>query len=160
MAMTEWKKTSCVLCSKNCGLEVITEGSKIVKVRADRKNPRSEGYICRKGASVAYFQNNPERLKYPLKRVRDRFERISWETALDEIAAKIKSIVETHGPQSFPYPGGGGQGCHFQSLFGVPFLRGLGSNNHYSALAQEFTGLYWAEGLRSQCKPDSLGEAP
>ncbi len=35
-AMSEWKKTSCVLCFNNCGLEVITEGSKILKVKADR----------------------------------------------------------------------------------------------------------------------------
>jgi len=38
--MKEWQKTSCVLCFNNCGLEVITEGSKIVKVRGEkRKSP-------------------------------------------------------------------------------------------------------------------------
>ena len=135
-----------MLCGLNCGLEVISEGSKILKVRGDRENPRSQGYMCRKGANIAYFQNNPERLKYPLKRVGDRFERISWKQALDEIAARIKEIRGTHGPRSIAYMGGGGQGCHFQSLFGVPLLRGLGSHNHYNALAQELTGLYWVEG--------------
>jgi len=144
--MTEWKKTSCVLCAQNCGLEVISEGSKILKVRADRENPRSRGFMCRKGASVAYFQNNPERLKYPLKRVDGNWKRISWNTALDEIAARLKEILEKNGPRSIAYMGGGGQGCHFQSMFAVPFLRGLGSRNHYSALAQELTGLYWVEG--------------
>ena len=93
--MAEWKKTSCVLCAQSCGLEVISEGSKILKVRADRENPRSQGFMCRKGANIAYFQNNPERLKYPLKRVGDRFERISWKQALDEIAARIKEIHES-----------------------------------------------------------------
>ena len=83
--MSEWQKTSCVLCFNNCGLEVITEGSKIVKVRGEKENPRSQGYLCRKGANIAYFQNNPERLMFPLKRVRDRFERISWDQALDVI---------------------------------------------------------------------------
>jgi anaerobic selenocysteine-containing dehydrogenase len=144
--MSEWKKTSCVLCAQSCGLEVISEGSKILQVRADRENPRSQGFMCRKGANIAYFQNNPERLKYPLKRVGGRFERISWKQALDEIAARIKEIHGTHGPRSIAYMGGGGQGCHFQSLFGVPLLRGLGSHNHYSALAQEHTGLFWVEG--------------
>jgi len=144
--MVNWKKTSCVLCAQNCGLEVISEGSKILQVRADRESPRSQGFMCRKGANIAYFQNNPERLKYPLKRVGGRFERISWKQALDEIAARIKEIHGTHGPRSIAYMGGGGQGCHFQSLFGVPLLRGLGSHNHYSALAQEHTGLFWVEG--------------
>jgi anaerobic selenocysteine-containing dehydrogenase len=144
--MTEWKKTSCVLCAQNCGLEVIVEGSKILKARADRENPRSRGFICRKGANIAFFQNNPERLKFPLKHVGDRFERISWKQALDEIAAKLNEIHGAHGPRSIAFMGGGGQGCHFQSLFGGPLLRGLGSYNHYSALAQEHTGLFWVEG--------------
>src|SRR4030042_4339933 len=62
--MSDWQKTSCVLCFNNCGLEVITEGNKIVKVRGEKENPRSQGYVCRKGANIAYFQNNPERLKF------------------------------------------------------------------------------------------------
>jgi len=144
--MSEWQKTSCVLCFNNCGLEVITEGSKIVKVRGDKENPRSQGYLCRKGANIAYFQNNPERLKFPLKRVGDRFERISWDKAMDEIADKLKEIVQTHGPRSIAYMGGGGQGCHFETAFGLRFLNGLGSKNHYSALAQELTGFFWVNG--------------
>lgn len=144
--MAEWKKTSCVLCGLSCGLEVMTERNRITKVRGDRECPRSQGYLCRKGANVAYFQNNPERLKYPLKRVGDHFERISWDTALDEIATKIKAIAQTHGPRSIAFMGGIGQGCRFQAFFAYPFLEGLGSKNRYSALAQELTGLYWVEG--------------
>ena len=144
--MSEWKKTSCVLCNSNCGLEVTTEGSRILKVRSDKENPRSLGYICRKGANVAYFQNNPERLKYPLKRVGGRYERISWKQALDEIAARLKEVVGQHGPRSVAYMGGGGQGCHFEAAFGVRFLHGLGSKNHYSPLAQELTGFFWVQG--------------
>jgi anaerobic selenocysteine-containing dehydrogenase len=144
--MSEWQKTSCVLCFNNCGLEVMTEGSKIVKVRGDKENPRSKGYLCRKGANIAYFQNNPERLRFPLKRLGDRFERISWARALDEIADKIREITQTHGPRSIAYMGGGGQGCHFETAFGLRFLNGLGSKNHYSALAQELTGFFWVNG--------------
>ena len=144
--MSEWQKTSCVLCFNNCGLEVITEGSKIVKVRGDKENSRSKGYLCRKGANIAYFQNNPERLRFPLKRVGDRFDRISWDKALDEIADKLREIVQTHGPRSIAYMGGGGQGCHFETAFGLRLLNGLGSKNHYSPLAQELTGFFWVNG--------------
>ena len=144
--MSEWKKTSCVLCGQNCGLEVLTAGSKIIKVRADGENPRSQGYMCRKGANIAYFQNNPERLKFPLKRVGGRLERVSWDMALDEIAVRLGDIVKKHGPKSVAYMGGGGQGCHFEAAFGVRFLQGLGSKNHYSPLAQELTGFFWVAG--------------
>jgi anaerobic selenocysteine-containing dehydrogenase len=144
--MSEWKKTSCVLCFGNCGLEVLTEGSKIIKVRADKENPRSQGYLCRKGTKIAFFQNNPERLKYPLKRMGTGFERISWDQALDEIAARTKEIVTAHGPRAIAYMGGGGQGCHFEAAFGLRFLHGLGSKNHYSAIAQELSGFFWVNG--------------
>jgi len=139
-------KTGCVLCAQNCGLTVEVENNRIVKVKPDKSNPRSEGYFCRKGVNIAYHQHNADRLKYPLKRVGDGFERISWDQAIDEIAAKLKGIVDQYGPRSFAYMGGGGQGCHFEAAFGVRLMRGLGSQYHYSALAQEFAGAFWVCG--------------
>jgi anaerobic selenocysteine-containing dehydrogenase len=139
-------KTGCVLCAQNCGLEVEVENNRIVKVKPDKSNVRSEGYFCRKGLNIAYHQHNADRLKYPLKKVGNNFERISWDQAIDEIAAKLKSIVGQYGPRSFAYMGGGGQGCHFEAAFGVRLLRGLGSQYQYSALAQEFAGAFWVCG--------------
>jgi anaerobic selenocysteine-containing dehydrogenase len=144
--MGEWKKTGCVLCGQNCGLEVLVEGNRMIRVRPDKDNPRSEGYICRKGLNVASHHHHDERLYHPLKRTRGGFERISWNQALEEISERIRSILEKHGPRAIAYMGGGGQGCHFEAAFGVRFLRGLGSKYHYSALAQELTGYFWAWG--------------
>jgi len=144
--MNKSYKTGCVLCPQNCGLEVEVENNRIVKVKGDKSNVRSEGYICRKGMNIANHQHNADRLKYPLKRVGDKFERISWEQAIDEIAAKLKKIVGTYGPKSFAYMGGGGQGCHFEAAFGVRLMRGLGSRYHYSPLTQEFSGMFWVFG--------------
>jgi len=139
-------KTGCVLCAQNCGLEVEVENNRIVKVKGDKGNAKSEGYICRKGMNIAYHQHNADRLKYPLKKVGDKFERISWDQAIDEIAAKLKGIIDQYGPRSFAYAGGGGQGCHFEAAFGARLMRGLGSQYQYSALAQEFAGAFWVCG--------------
>jgi len=139
-------KTGCVLCAQNCGLEIEVEANRIVKVKGDKINVKSEGYVCRKGLNVAYHQHNADRLKYPLKKVGDQFERISWDQAIDEIAAKLKSIIDQYGPRSFAYMGGGGQGCHFEAAFGVRLMRLLGSQYQYSALAQEFAGAFWVVG--------------
>ncbi|MFZ1986783.1 MAG: hypothetical protein WAU91_20395 [Desulfatitalea sp.] len=46
--MTIWQKTGCVLCAQNCGLEILVENDRMVKVRPDKENPRSQGYACRK----------------------------------------------------------------------------------------------------------------
>ncbi len=146
MSMSEWKKTGCALCAQNCGLEVLVENNRIVKVRGDKSNPRSQGYICRKGRNIAHFQHHEQRLKYPLKKVNGEFVRISWDQAISEIAARLKKIRDKYGPRSIAYMGGGGQSCHFEAAFGVRLLRGLGSRYHYSALGQELTGHFWVQG--------------
>jgi len=146
MSMSEWEKTGCALCAQNCGLEVLVENNRIVKVRGDKSNPRSQGYICRKGRNIAHFQHHEQRLKYPLKKVNGEFVRISWDQAISEIAARLKEIRDKYGPRSIAYMGGGGQSCHFEAAFGVRLLRGLGSRYHYSALGQELTGHFWVQG--------------
>ena len=144
--MSDWKRTSCVLCYHNCGLEVQTEGNKIVKVRADKDHPRTKGYMCRKGKRIPFYQSHKERLTYPLKREGDGFKRISWDQAINEIAAKLKEILSLHGPRALAYMGGGGQGSHVEAGFGRTLLTALGSQYHYSAIAQELSGLFWVNG--------------
>jgi anaerobic selenocysteine-containing dehydrogenase len=144
--MTEWKKTFCALCYHNCGLEIQTQGHRIIKVRPDKNHPRTKGYICRKGTKLPHYQDNKERLTHPLKREGDHFVRISWETAIAEIAEKLKDILTRRGPRSLAYMGGGGQGCHVEAAFGRNLLMALGSRYHYSPLAQELTGLFWVNG--------------
>jgi anaerobic selenocysteine-containing dehydrogenase len=144
--MGQWHKTGCVLCAQNCGLEVLVEDNRITKVKGDKDNPRSQGYVCRKGVNIAFHQHHKDRLTHPLKKVGSSFERISWDQAIGEIAEKLRSVVDTYGPRSFAYMGGGGQGCHFDAAFGVRLLRAMGSRYHYSPLAQELTGIFWASG--------------
>lgn len=144
--MGAWKKTSCICCAQNCGLEVFIENNKITKVKPDKDNPRSEGYVCRKGLKVAHYQHHAGRLTHPIKKGAEGFQMVSWDQALDEIADKLKAIIDEHGPKSLAFMGGGGQGCHFEAAFAVRLLRGLGSHYHYSPLAQELTGFYWSNG--------------
>jgi anaerobic selenocysteine-containing dehydrogenase len=144
--MTDWQKTGCVLCAQNCGLEVQVSDNRLVRVRPDKDNPRSKGYACRKGMNIANYQHHAERLTVPLKKTADGFVPISWDQAFREIGGKLKSITAEHGPKSFAYMGGGGQGCHFEAAFGLALLRALGSRYHYNALAQELTGFFWVSG--------------
>lgn len=144
--MGEWKKTSCVLCAQNCGLEVEIQDNKIVKVKGDKDNPRSQGYVCVKGINVALHHDHEGRLLYPLKKTAEGFVRISWETAFAEISEKLNSIVAKHGPESYVYMGGGGQGCHMDEAFGSALMKKIGSRYHYNPLGQELTGYFWVCG--------------
>ncbi len=144
--MSEWQKTACVLCAQNCGLKVRVENNRIEAVKPDRDNPRSQGYVCRKGLNVIYHQYPKDRLTNPLKRVGDAFEPIPWGQAMREISDKIGAVVKTHGPRSLAYMGGSAQGGSFEAAFGLSLLRGMGSQYFYSSAGQEFSGSWWVSG--------------
>ncbi|MEM7540000.1 MAG: molybdopterin-dependent oxidoreductase, partial [Pseudomonadota bacterium] len=74
------------------------------------------------------------------------FEAIDWNTALDEIAAKMLVIRDRYGPRSFGHYGGGGQGNHSGGGYGIMMMRGFGSTEFYSSVAQEKSGRYWVNG--------------
>lgn len=139
-------KTGCVLCAQNCGLEVTVDNNTMVKVSPDKENPRSKGYVCRKGLNVHHHHHHKDRLTRPLKRVGKEFVEISWDQAITEISEKLKGIVKEHGPRTLAYVGGGGQGGHFDAFFGLHLMRSLGTRYHYNALAQELTGFFWVNG--------------
>lgn len=144
--MGEWKKSCCMLCGQNCGLDLLVENNRITKVNPSKENVRSKGYVCRKGLNVAEYHHHADRLTHPLKKTKNGFEKISWEQATKEISQRLKPIIDQYGPKSFALMGGGGQGCQFDFFFAVQFVRALGSKYHYNALAQELTGHFWIFG--------------
>ena len=112
----EWKKTACILCSINCGIEVQLGGEHdrhIVRVRGDDAHPASRGYVCEKSQRMDHYQNGADRLTSPLRRRPDgSYEAISWDVAIREIADKFMAIKAAHGGESILYYGGGGQEPH------------------------------------------------
>lgn len=144
--MGKWHKTGCVLCAQNCGLEVLVENNKMVKVRPDKENPRSGGYACRKGLNVIFHQYPADRLTEPLKKVDGKFVPVSWDLAMGEIAEKLQAGLAQHGPRSFAYLGASSQGGHMEAGFGVSLMKCLGSQNLYTSAGQEFSGIWWVQG--------------
>ena len=141
-----WKKTSCCLCLQTCGLEVMVENNKIVKVRPDKENLRSQGYACRKGLKVSHYQHHEQRLVQPLKRQNGRLEPIGWDEALAEIGQQLSGVLEKYGPRSIALMGGGAGGCQIGGRFAGRFLMSLGSRYLYTALGQEWTGRHYVRG--------------
>ena len=141
------EKTACILCSRNCGLQVEIDQGKFVKIQGDEKHPVSRGYLCQKAARLDYYQNHDDRLRYPLKRQTDgTFIRVTWDEALGEIAAKLKNIRVRHGGRAFAFVGGGGQGNHWGGMYSRQMLAAMESKFIYTALAQEKTGDIWING--------------
>ncbi len=155
--LKQWKPTACILCSLNCGIEVEIKEHEILRVRGDKKHPMSKGYLCQKAQRLNYYQNHTDRLSSPLRRRADgSFEKISWDTAISEIAAKLVILRDTFGSESLAYFGGGGQGNHLAGPYGKAMRTAMGTRNYYSALAQEKTGGFWVDGRlygRQNCHP-------
>jgi len=126
---------------------MLVEDGRITKVRGDRENLKSQGYICNKAARIPYYAHHKDRLTTPLRRRADGgFEAIDWDTAIAEIAARLRQLVEQHGGRSIALYGGGGQGNHAGGAYSHALLRSLGSRSVFSALSQEKTGDFWING--------------
>lgn len=147
MSDHDWQSTACIMCGNSCGIQVQVEDDRIVKVRPDRDNPSSRGYVCNKALAVGSYQHHIQRVLSPLKRGADgSFEEVDWDAATAQIGKKLRKIIDEHGGRSIALIGGGGQANHLDFPYAVSFLRALGSRYHYNALAQEFTQKYWING--------------
>lgn len=141
------EQSACILCSRNCGIRVETEGTRIKAVRGDEAHPVSKGYLCQKAARLAHYQENGDRLEHPLRREPDgSFTRVGWEEALADIARRLCAIRDRHGGRAFAFYGGGGQGNHLGGAYSRQLLKAMKSRFVYSALAQEKTGDFWVNG--------------
>jgi anaerobic selenocysteine-containing dehydrogenase len=90
--------TDCTLCYHSCGTKVTVEDGKAVKVEGLKSHPLNRGKLCPKGEVALENIYDPNRLKYPMKRVKGGWERISWDQALSEIASKLLKLKEECGP--------------------------------------------------------------
>lgn len=143
-----WHKTACNLCFSNCGIEVALGGEddrQILKVRGDKAHPKSKGYICNKVSRLDYYQNSTNRLLSPLKRKPDgRYEEISWDQAITEIADKFAHIRDTLGGDKIFFYGGGGQGNHIGATYAPSLLAALGAKYTSNPASQEKSGWSYA----------------
>jgi anaerobic selenocysteine-containing dehydrogenase len=145
-----WKKTACILCSLNCGLSVQLGGEHarhITKVRGDDDHPASRGYLCEKPQRLDRYQHGADRLRTPMRRRPDgSYEAVDWDTAIREVADRLRAVRDAHGGASILYYGGGGQGNHLGGAYGDSLLKALGVVYRSNALAQEKTGEFWVQG--------------
>ncbi|MFC1867113.1 molybdopterin-dependent oxidoreductase [Thermodesulfobacteriota bacterium] len=126
-------RSVCQACHCECGVMVHIEDGKVTKIKGDPGHPMSRGFTCVKGRAEPQRLYHPERLKYPLRRAGERgdgkWERISWDTALNEIARKLTEVKEKHGTESIASIHGTGPRASLCSSL-LPYA--LGSPNRIS----------------------------
>jgi formate dehydrogenase len=129
-------RTYCRLCEAQCGLIAHVSNGVIEKVGPDRDHPVSEGHLCVKGAGMAAITHDPDRILTPLRRTGGpgEFETVSWDEALDDIAARLRPIMEKDASGIALYKGNPASFATLRSVYGAQFLRALGGSKSFSSL--------------------------
>ncbi len=129
-------RTFCRLCEAQCGLIAEVTSGVIGKVGPDRDHPVSEGHLCIKGPAMASVTHDPDRVLTPLRRIGGpgEFEPVSWDEALDDIAARLRPVMARDAEGIGLFKGNPASFATLRALYGAQFLRALGGNKSFSSL--------------------------
>lgn len=126
----------CNICFNCCSTKFHFSGGTLVQITGNEEDPVLKGKVCPKSQLTVQLYNNPDRLTRPLKRVgprgENRFEPISWDQALDEIATKLSATRKVYGPEALAIFAGTRTGIitksgfiHiFSQMWGTPNVEG------------------------------------
>ncbi|HSI52679.1 MAG TPA: formate dehydrogenase subunit alpha [Ramlibacter sp.] len=124
----EVKRTVCSHCSVGCAIDAVVENGVWVRQEPVFDSPINLGAHCAKGAAIREHGHGEFRLRYPMKLVNGKYERISWDVALNEISAKILELRKASGPESL-YWVGSSKHSNEQAYLMRKFVSLWGSNN-------------------------------
>lgn len=126
MIKLEIHKSVCRICHGGCGVLVHVSDGKVTKIEGDKENPINKGRLCAKGLASLELLYHPDRLKHPLKKVKEgTWDRISWDEALSIISDELARIRKQYGPESVAVFQGTGRHHYlfvprFAHAFGTP----------------------------------------
>lgn len=139
-------------CPSGCSLEVtVRDGHTISRVAGAKAQSYTAGVVCAKVARYAERVHHPERLRHPLRRIGakgdGRFERITWDEALDTIVARFKQAAERDGREAvWPYHSGGTMGL--VQRYGMEGLRNaMGWSRQHSSICMTPAESGWRAGV-------------
>ncbi len=132
MSSTQVRATCPHDCPDTCALLVTVEDGVATEVKGDPDHPTTAGVLCTKVSRYTERTYSPDRLLYPMRRVgkkgEGKFERISWEQALDEIAARLKPLAATEPEAILPYSYAGTMGLVQGESMSSRFFHKLGAS--------------------------------
>ncbi|WP_279164739.1 molybdopterin oxidoreductase family protein [Thermus scotoductus] len=157
-------RATCPLdCPDACSLLLTLEEGRLSRVEGDPRHPVTQGFACAK--TYRYPERARERLLYPMRRVgkkgEGRFERISWEEALEEIAERLRAILDTHGGEAIlPYHYAGTMGL-VENQHPLAFFRAIGASELEETICSTAGSAAWemTYGPRLGPDPEEVPEA-
>jgi anaerobic selenocysteine-containing dehydrogenase len=125
----------CPLCEAGCGLEVgLAAGDEVVRIRGDRDDVWSAGYLCPKGPALKHLHEDPDRLRAPVVRRDGRFVEVGWDEAFAEARRLLGGVVAAHGREALGvYLGNPNVHNLAGQLYVKPLVKALGTRNVFTA---------------------------
>ncbi|MSO59957.1 MAG: molybdopterin oxidoreductase family protein [Ilumatobacteraceae bacterium] len=126
---------TCPLCEAGCGLEIDLDATEqVVRIRGDKDDVFSHGYICPKGSALKQIHEDPDRLRRPLIKKNGKHVEVSWDEAWEAVRDGFAKVIETHGRSSLAvYLGNPGAHNLGAMMFNKTVVQSLGSFNRFSA---------------------------
>ena len=125
---------TCPLCEATCGLEITVDGGQVTRIRGDRDDVFSKGFICPKGSTLGELHEDPDRLRQPQIRRGDTWTAVTWDQAFAEIDRRLTAIRTEHGANSVGiYLGNPNVHGLAGTLYVRPLVKALGTRNVFSA---------------------------
>ncbi|TYK50805.1 molybdopterin oxidoreductase family protein [Actinomadura decatromicini] len=128
---------TCPLCEAMCGLELtLDDADAVTRVRGDRDDPFSRGFICPKGATLGSLDGDPDRLTEPLVRApgADGWTAAGWDAAFETVRDALSGIVERHGADAVAvYIGNPAAHSIAGPLYAGAIVKALGTRNLFTA---------------------------
>src|SRR5438046_990440 len=126
----EVKRTVCTHCSVGCAIDAVVQNGVWVGQEPVFDSPLNLGAHCAKGAAIREhgMAEHSHRLKYPMKLVNGKYQRISWDTAINEISEKVLALRKESGPDSL-YFVGSSKHSNEQAYMMCKWVRLFGTNN-------------------------------
>ena len=138
MDQPETKRTFCRVCEPSCGLIATLEHGEIKSILPDKEHPVTKGFACHKGLAVLDIHKDPDRLRWPLRKNGDTFERISWETAAATVGEQLRGLQARYGNNALGIYSG--NPLAFNSTAGPAissFVSAIGSRRNFSSGTQD-----------------------
>ncbi len=124
----------CPLCEAGCGLEITLNGDTVGRIRGDRDDVFSHGYICPKGSTLRQLHEDPDWLRQPLVRRDGKLVPTTWDEAFAEVERLLTPVIEQHGRAATAiYLGNPNAHSLAGLLYLRPLIKALGTTNVFSA---------------------------
>ncbi|MFZ4719375.1 MAG: molybdopterin oxidoreductase family protein [Ilumatobacteraceae bacterium] len=125
---------TCPLCEAGCGLEVTVTDGKVTRIRGDRDDVFSQGFICPKGSTLKQLHEDPDRIRRPLVKRDGVHVEVDWDEAWHVIAERLPAIIQQHGREAVGvYLGNPGAHSLSAMLYNRALLTALGTRRRFSA---------------------------